>query len=461
MATATRQYEQPTRAWRPLRPHAVQRALWTTPARFVAVCAGRRSGKTELSLRHLIRMLAVPPNFGYTDLHLFYGGPTHKQAKKVAWDRLKALTPKAWLAGKNAVHESDLTIRCAFQTHSAELTIFGFDKPQRFEGPPWDGGVVDESSDIKPGTFSRSVRPALSDRRGWCWRIGVPKRFGVGGAEFRLFFDRCKASGFNGGDGLGDDGTSAFRNGAAFSWASSDILPEDEIKEVKEQLDPKDYREQYEARWETAGGQVFYAFDADCNKRSCSYDPTRPLVIGSDFNVDPMAWVVCHRTPDGKTLEVFDEVWLRDANTQRALDVLWQRYGQQHRSTFEFYGDATGQARKTAASASDYSQILNDRRFRDRGAVVRYPRSNPSVVNRFAACNALFLNAAGERRCYVDPRCTRLLDDLKVRAFKEGVREPDDYGDVGHVTDALGYVIHMLFPIRVKYEGPTPKVYHG
>lgn len=446
------------KAWKRLRKHARQRSLYTCGARFIAVVAGRRSGKTEVCLRKLVRWLPVAPqqrvsDADWDDAHYFYGGPTFKQAKKVAWEKLKKLVPRSW---NPKISESELMITVRFATHTADITVFGFDKPQRFEGSPWDGGVVDESSDIKNGTFSRSVRPALSDRKGFCYRIGVPKRFGVGAAEYRKFFERCKASSFNGGPGEGS--AEPYRGGVAYTWEAETILPADEIKEAKEQLDPKDYNEQYAARWETAGGSIFYAFDSDANVRACSYDSRRPLIVGSDFNVDPMAWVLCHRTPDGKTLEVFDVLWLRDCNTKRALDVLWERYGSGHCSTFEFYGDATSSARKSAASQSDYSQILNDRRFRDRGAVVRYPRANPLQVNRFAACNALFLNALGERRCFVDPRCKPLVDDLGVRTFKEGTREPDDYGDVGHITDALGYVIHMLWPIRVKYEGPAPKV---
>jgi hypothetical protein len=323
--------------------------------------------------------------------------------------------------------------------------VFGLDKPERIEGDPWDGCVIDESSDIRPKTFDRSIRPALSDRKGWAWRIGVPKRFGCGAAEYRKFYEACK------------NGT--YPDGAAFSWPASDILDPEECKHARETLDAKDYHEQYDARWETAGGQIFYALDFDCNVRACDYRANQPLIIGSDFNVDPMAWVLGHRSADGKTLEIFDEMWLRDCNTARALDVLWQRYGEHHQSTFEFYGDASSSANKTSASSSDYMQILNDKRFRDKGAVVRYPKANPRRIDRFACCNALLLNAAGERRCYIDPRCIHLIEDARNRAFKEGSREPDDYGDVGHITDAWGYIIHKLWPIRVA-TGTTLKIHY-
>ncbi len=79
-------------------------------------------------------------------------------------------------------------------------------------------------------------------------------------------------------------------------------------------------------------------------------------------------------------------------------------------------------------------------------------------MNRFAACNALFNNAAGERRFMVHPRCKQVIADLLRRAWKDGAREPDDSGEIGHMSDALGYVIHRLFPIRAVIDAPEPKV---
>jgi hypothetical protein len=151
----------------------------------------------------------------------------------------------------------------------------------------------------------------------------------------------------------------------------------------------------------------------------------------------------------GNRLEWFDELWLRDANTQMGLDVLWQRY-KDHRGGWEFFGDASGRSRNTAAAVTDYVLIENDARFRAAGRTVHYPKSNPPVVDRFAACNALFLNASGDRRMFVDPSCKRLIADLESRYRKPGERLPEDSGDLGHITDAMGYVVHWKYPIRLQ-----------
>lgn len=423
-----------TPAWTTLRFHADQNRYWRSKTRFKAVAAGRRSGKTELARRKIVRWL--PVRKPWADPLYFYALPTRDQARRVAWPALKALVPKRWLA-KNGVSESELSIETVF---GSKLYLLGMDKPERAEGVGWDGGVVDESCDQKPGAFDRTLRPALADRQGWCDRIGVPKRSGPGAQEFKLFFER----------GLSGDDPEI----ESFTWPSSDILPTKEIESARGQLTDKDFNEQFNASWETVGGAVFYAFSDVLNvSADIAYNPELPLLIGCDFNVDPMAWVFCQARDD--ELWVLDELWMRNTNTEAALAECARRYDG-HDSGCIFFGDATGKARKTAASESDYVQIRNFKGIR--GARVMFPDANPARHDRFAACNALFLNAAGKRRCRVHSRCRNLIRDLLSRAYKSGTSEPDDHDDVSHASDALGYLIHWLYPLEVADAYQTPSV---
>lgn len=419
-----------TPRWTKLRPHTVQRALWTCPKRFALVPAGRGSGKTELAKRRLVRYLVVKKD--WPDPRYFYGGPTRDQAKRIAWLDFLALIPKQWVAH---INRSDLMIKTIF---GSELWLFGMDVPQRIEGPQWDGCVLDESCDLKPGVFDRNVLPALTHRNGWCWRIGVPKRQGPAASEYRDAFEHAQ---------LNEDPDSA-----GFTWPSSDILEPTALAYARRRMDPKDYREQFDARFVTAGGAVFYAFDRDFNCRPCPYCPDKPLIIGSDFNVDPMAWVIGHRYEN--RIEWIDEIWLRNTNTPSALDVLHGRYSDHH-GGFEFYGDATATARKTSASRSDYAHILSHKGFKRLGRTIHYPRVNPPESDRFAACNAMLCNAEGDRRMFVDLRCANLIRDLENRYYKPGTKEAAKVGDLSHATDAMGYVVHSMFPVIVTSAGTT------
>ncbi len=426
-------------AWTPLRHHPTQSRLWRSTARFKAVAAGRGSGKTEIARRKIVTQLPlIKP---WSDAIYFYAAPTRDQVKKLAWGKIKSLVPREWIA---EVSETELSIATVF---GSKLFLLGMDKPQRAEGVQWDFGIVDESCDQKPGVFDLNLRPALSHRNAECWRIGVPKRAGPGATEFKEFYE----SGLP-GDNKDPDVES-------FTWPSSDILTESEVASAKRQLDQKDFNEQYGASWETIGGAVFYAFSDVLNVNDqLAYSPALPLLVGCDFNVDPMAWVVAQVR--GRELLVFDELWIRNTNTEAALKELHARYGS-HAAGVRFFGDATGKARKTAASFSDYIQIKN---FMVNGkpafddSLVMFPEANPPRHDRFASCNALFCNAAQERRCFIHPRCRNLIKDLNARAYEPGTSEPDDSGDISHASDALGYLIHRLFPLTIKQSDAPPSI---
>jgi len=430
-----------TNRWFPLRHHPVQSAAWRTSARFVTLPCGRMSGKSELAKRRLVRFL--PVDLGWPVTRYRFIAPTGPQAKEIAWNDLKNLTPRSWLLG--LPRETDMLIRCQFASHIAELRVIGMDRPQRAEGSPLDGVVSDESSDQK-SNLELSVRPALDARNGWWWQIGIPKRQGIGARKYRENCERGMA------------GEAGWAN---YAWPSWDILPAEVIEAARHDMDAKDFNEQYGAVWESIGGAAFHEFDERVHVRQVLYDPMRPILVGADFNVDPMAWVLGQTTPDGKELQIFDEIWLRDTNTIKTLDVLWGRYGSQHKGGWVFHGDASGHSRQTSASYSDYAHVISDARYK---AKTLWPTSHPAIKDRLSSCNAMFRNAAGAVRLHIDPRCINLIDDLRNRGLdRNGLLINADKDSGGHATDALGYLIHYRWPsTRLEPRGSAPiGIFHG
>jgi hypothetical protein len=80
---------------------ALKPPQWTVyccPTRFRVLVAGRRFGKTFLACAELLRS-ASDPAFCATPVSkrvCWYLAPTYKQAKRVAWKPLKALTRPFW-----------------------------------------------------------------------------------------------------------------------------------------------------------------------------------------------------------------------------------------------------------------------------------------------------------------------------------------------------------------------------
>jgi len=407
-------------AWDAFKPHALQSEMWRQDKRFVVAACGRGSGKTAISLRRLALRIRLPGT-----MH-FYAGPTVQQSKRIAWDTLLKLIPPSWV---KTVNVSTLTIKSVFDS---ELHVLGMDKPMRIEGSQWDGGVLDEMSDQKPGAFEKSVFPALTHKNGWCWRIGVPKRTGVGARQFKEIFD----AGMEGAD----------NQLVSYTWPSSTVLPPEVMEQARSLLDERDFNEQFNASWESSSGAIYYAFSKDTNLRECKYNPDIPIVVGSDFNVTPMSWTLGHDYMDSSDprVEIFSEVRLNDTNTPATLDYLHRKY-QSHTSGWMFYGDAAGKQRHTNAATTDYQLVNEDQRFSPKR--VFYPHANPLIKDRFAATNAMLRNAAGRTRLFIDPECRYLIDDLRHRAYKEGTMEPDDPPMTGHMSDSLDYFMWGEYPV--------------
>jgi hypothetical protein len=414
--------------WQQLRPHYVQSHLWNCPTRFAAVAAGRGSGKTLLAKRKIVKALTKRNGM------FFYALPTYKQAKRVVWRDLKSMVPPSWLSKKP--NETELYIETIF---GSQLYLVGMDSPERIEGSQYDFGILDEACDQRPNVFQATIRPALTDKKGGLWQIGAIKFGGIGSGAFHDFC--MNASRVVTTAGI-ETHPEKDPDVSYFNWPSETILLPEEIESAKRQLDDETYNSQMAASWQNAKGSIFYAFQENVHVRTnVVYCPQLPIVVGSDFNVNPMVWVLGHF--HNGILTIFDEIYIRNTNTDATLNELYRRYGT-HTSGWRFFGDASGRQRRTSAATTDYLLIKNDVRFQD--AMIHYPNKNPNRVDRFACTNAGFKTASKEVRCYISPHCKMLIKDLKQRAYKEGTREPNDVGDIGHPTDAFGYICYKVFP---------------
>lgn len=426
------------RAWGTLRYHPVQSQMYADAmaladapfekrdeyVRFPVVVAGRGSGKTEFWRRILIKLLCKKRP--WDDPIYFYCLPTFEQARRIGWEKIKPLVPPDWILGHP--NESRLLIRTIW---GSKLYVVGMDKPHRIEGDQVDGVVLDESSDQKPEAYTKTILPMLQERKGFCARIGVPKRSGVGATDFKKAFD----------EGLLPNKTGL----KGYNWSSFSIRSKEELATLMAQMTEKDAEEQLGGVWVDNEGQVFYAYsDRENVSEHCKYNPDEKIGVGCDFNVTPMAWVIFHY--QNGIFRIFDEIFMKETNTQKTLDELNRRYPV-HKKGWVFIGDATGASRKTSAASTDYAQIANDLRFVN--SELRFPRSNPAILDRFASTNAAMRNANGVRRVFIHPKCEKLRSDLLSRIYKPGTRElPNESGtDIGHITDALGYAIHKLSPL--------------
>lgn len=143
--------------------------------RWSVLVVHRRGGKTVAGINDLIRgaltSTRTSPRFAYL-------APYRQQAKLVAWDYLKQFTAPI---PDRQISESELHVKLP---RDGRVTLYGADNYDALRGIYLDGAVVDEPADMAPEVWTDLLRPALSDRLGWCVWIGTPKGRN---AFFRLY----------------------------------------------------------------------------------------------------------------------------------------------------------------------------------------------------------------------------------------------------------------------------------
>jgi hypothetical protein len=429
--------------------------VFRCPARFRVLVAGRRFGKTYLALAELIRAAWGPGKIAW------YVAPTYRQAKRVAWKALKAMTKGYWAKPPN---ETDLTIEL---TSGGTISLRGADNYDSLRGDGLDFVVLDEYASMAPEAWKEVLRPALADRQGRALFIGTPR----GHNHFYDLYEAVK----------NQPHWATFQ----FTTAEGRNVTREELENATHELDERTFHQEFLARFTSLGvGRAYYAFDPTQNVRPLRYDPSLPLFWAVDFNVNPLCSVI-GQMAHGRVY-ILDEMILPDSNTPAACEEFLDRTRswttapdlpvldadagklaedlldeiarqiQPRPMNVEVHGDATGEQRKTSASRTDWEIVKGFfRLYSDRyNFRLRVPSSNPPVKDRINCVNAMLHNHAGECRLLIDPRCKDLIRDLEQVAW-----QADPHGNPladldksdhmrTHVSDALGYYVAREFPMR-------------
>lgn len=230
--------------------------------RWSSLCTHRRAGKTvalvnDVILGALECKLRKP--------QLAYIGPTFTQAKRIAWQYLKDYSEPYWAKPPS---ESELKI-----TLKGDRTIYclGADNADSLRGIYLDGGVGDEYALWRPSVFSQIIRPALSDRNGWFVWASTPR-------GKNLFYNVH---------------STALKNtdeyyGLTLKASESGIIPPHELEELRRQMDPEEFAQEYECSFDAALKGAIYANEvnqmfADGRVLHSLYDPNLPVNVVFDL----------------------------------------------------------------------------------------------------------------------------------------------------------------------------------
>lgn len=186
-------------------------------------------------------------------------------------------------------------------------------------------------------------------------------------------------------------------------------------------------------------GAVYPDFSRTLNHTDAIVLPGEAVHIGLDFNRLQMSATV-NVIRDGLPLTLDELSGVRDTPAMAALIV--DRYKKKGHAV-TVYPDASGQnASSKNASESDFSIL------RQAGLSLRVDGTNPAVMDRVHAVNAMILNAEGKRRWLVNTdRCPSLTESLEQQVYdKNGA--PDKAGGLDHSVDAQGYFMMQKYPVK-------------
>jgi len=374
------------------------------PARFKVIVAGRRWGKTVLSLMYLLK------DAFETGERRWFITPTYRQGKMIVFPVLRQMFTGFTGAKLN---ESEMSV---VFNNGAELAVKGADNQHNLRGVELTKVVMDEMAYIKPNVWDEIVFPMLATTQGEALFIGTPSGYDI---MYDMYIQ-----------GQSEESWMSWQ----FTTLQGGFVPKEEIDRARRTMDKSVFRQEFEASFETTGNRVAYNFDRQthCVKaRELSND----LWWGVDFNVDYMTAVLACQFTDG-TIHYFDEIRLKNSNTEElAIEM------KKTAPNIECYPDPAGKARSTTSRRSDH-QIL-----RDHGFLIRAKKAHPSHIDRINALNRKLKDAEGKIGLTIDPRCVNLIKDFEQcqRDRKGGIDKSNI--ELTHALDAATYAISYKFPI--------------
>jgi hypothetical protein len=163
----------------------------------------------------------------------FYIAPFLKQAKAIAWARLKQrLAP---MIQRKLVEVSEVDLSVTFPHNGATIRICGADNPDAMRGVRLDGVVIDEVAQIKPTVWIDIIQPALSDRKGWALFIGTPQGVNL----FSELYYRAK--------------TLPDWHAALFTVYDTEAIDADEVERLKRDMSETSFAREYLCDFTAAG----------------------------------------------------------------------------------------------------------------------------------------------------------------------------------------------------------------
>ncbi len=408
--------------------------------RYKVINAGRGFAKTGILLAEVMEDLGHTYYTPYGDVlpnRIMYVAPTLKEAHDICWKRAKTqLEPIT--VGKPNESRHEITL-----INGAVFLLRGARDPDTLRGDYLTKVLLDEFAFFHPQgmtvdeMWQKVFRPMLS------------KVKPSGRAVFTSTPD-----GENEFYDMSQKGLDPYQpEWITYTYTSiqGGFMSEEEVMAARHDMTEEAWLQEYFALFVATAGRVYYSFDKEKNSAPCRYVAGHDIHWFFDFNEVPC--VHSGLAHVGKTKNGEEKVWVFDeialGNTPQVAAEFVLRYPPDKVGKIILYGDASGDHATTGVT--DYLMIGNILAKAGYESVeLRVPSTNPEEKDRVNAVNVKLKNAMGEPTILInEERCPKLIKDLKqVKRTDEGKIDKKTNPALTHISDALGYLIYVLFPIR-------------
>lgn len=415
-------------------PHPKQAEFLSDPHRYKVLNWGRRTGKS-VAVWEKVVLEAMLRQGTY-----FIIAPTYKQAKGIYWrDICKTYKGEFMTFNEQELaitfdHLSDITmptqhgdIKISHDPNlpPSRIELKGADNPDSLRGVGLCGAVLDEFAFMSDGKYMYDtiIRPALSDKNGWCVFISTPN------GMHNHFHDLCKK---------------AERDPEMYFFSHATALdnphfPPNEFEQTRKEYEKDGKIDQFNQEWmaefSNPAALVYNNFDFATHVMDAKeFDEAMPengtFNACIDFGMtDPTAACFVKIDFEGNWW-IFDEIYQTDLHLDQLIYVLRDKMGDERYT--RIIGD--GAARFELES-------LRKRRFRITGA----KKGADSIANGIHELRSLLAvrEGTGKPKLFIRSNCKKTIQEFESYSWLrdssgELTNVPEDKNN--HALDALRYL---------------------
>jgi PBSX family phage terminase large subunit len=381
--------------------HQSQKIIAVDRHRFRVIRAGRRFGKTMLSVEEIKGKAISKPS------RIAYFSTTYQQSRDIAWELLKKELAPATIQA----NESRLEIRTkTIKGGESLIQLRGWESVETARGQHFDLLILDEVASMKSfwANWQEILRPTLTDTKGEAMFISTPK-------GFNHFYDLCNKE-------LTDKDFKSFH----FTSYDNPHLPVEELETAKQTLPKEAFEQEYMASFQKTQGLVFKEFSRDRHLYQTLPVSGFRKVAGVDFGFVNPAAVLDIRT-DGERFFVEDE-WYKRERTDVQIA--------------EYVSNARYEAVYPDPESPQAIEELKKRNVNVREVV----KGKDSIEAGIKKIRELLISG----KLKVNERCVNLISEFEMYSYddedgeKNAKEKPIKAND--HALDALRYVISSIQP---------------